>query len=36
MDGDLSINDGVFYTVITDTWNLSIIIFLVCLGALVS
>ncbi len=36
LDSDYSINDGVFYTVITDSWNLSIIIFLVCLGALVA
>ncbi len=34
-DESISIDDGVFYSVITDVWNLSIIIFLVCLGALV-
>ncbi len=34
-DDSLSIDDGVFYSVITDTGNLSIIIFLVCLGSLV-
>ncbi len=34
-DESLTINNGVFYTVLTDTWNVSLIIFFICLGSLV-
>ena len=35
-DGEWGITDGVFYGVVTDSWNLGIIIFLIALGALVA